>query len=128
MLDIDRCVNINSGIQQFLNILITLGVPTSFHIGMGQFVHQNQLRFSLQRTINIKLTESDSPVIHLSNRKLLQAIEQCHCLRSGMGFNISGNHVHTAFFCLMRSLQHGIGFSYTGSVTEEDFQLASFLL
>ena len=104
MLNIDCRVNIDSGIQQFLYILITLGMPTALRIGMSQFVHQNQLWLLFQRTINIKLPKGPPPVKHLFRRKLLQTAQQCCYLRSEMGFYVSCNHINTTFFCLMRRL------------------------
>ena len=46
MLYIDRGIHINAGIQKLLYILIPLGMPTSFCIGMRQFIHKDQLRMS----------------------------------------------------------------------------------
>ena len=128
MLDIDRRVHIDSGIQQLLHILIPLGVPAAFGIGMGQLVHQNELRLAFQRAVNIKLPETPSSVRRLRHRKLLQTVEQRRCLWPGMGFDIPGNHIHTALFRLMRRLQHGVGLSHTGGVAEKDLQPAPFFI
>ena len=93
---------------------------------MSQFIYQDQLWFPFQRTVNIELPENHLTVKHLLYRELLEAIQESRCLRSGMRFYISGNHLGSIRFRLMRCLQHGIGFSYAGSITKEDLQLASF--
>ena len=123
MLDIDGCIYINSGIQQFFYILISFDMPSS-GIGMGQLIYQNQLWFPFQRRVNIKLPECNAFMLNFLYRKLFQTMQQGCGLRPCMGFNISRNHIHTALFCLMGSFQHRIGFSYTGSITEKNLQFS----
>ena len=46
MLDIDRGVDIDAGGEQLLHILPALLVPGAGGVGMGQFVHQDDLRLA----------------------------------------------------------------------------------
>ena len=47
MLHIHRRIHVDSGVQQFFDILIALAVPAALRIGMGQLIHQDQLRLPL---------------------------------------------------------------------------------
>ena len=42
MLDIQRCVDIDTGIKQFLYILVTFGVPGTGNIRVSKFVDKNE--------------------------------------------------------------------------------------
>ena len=124
MLDIDSSINIDPGVQKFLHILITLGMTAALGIGMRQFIYQDQPRFPLQRTVNIKLPEGHLTIKHLLCGNLFKSLQESRGLRSGMRFNIPGNHVGSICFRQMRCLQHGIGFSYACGITKENLQLA----
>ena len=42
MLDIQRGVDIDTGIEQFLDILVRFSVPGAGNIGMGKFIDQHK--------------------------------------------------------------------------------------
>ena len=94
---------------------------------MGQLIHQYELGISLERSINIKFTKGHSFVSNLFHRKLLQAVQKCHRLGSGMGFYVSSNHIDATLLRLMSRLKHGIGLSDTCGITEKDFEFSAFL-
>ena len=94
---------------------------------MGQLIHQYELGISLERSINIKFTKGHSFVRNLFHRKLLQAVQKCHRLGSGMGFYVSSNHIDATLLSLMSRLKHGIGLSDTCGITEKDFEFSAFL-
>ena len=47
MLHIHGGIDIDSGPQKFLHILIPFGMAASFGIGVSQLIHQDQLWFSI---------------------------------------------------------------------------------
>ena len=65
MLHIHCGIHIDPGLKQFLHILIPLCVAAALCILVGQLVHQNQLRLSLQRCVQVKLLEFDPTVVDL---------------------------------------------------------------
>ena len=66
-------------------------------------------------------------ISNLFHRKLLQAVQKCHRLGSGMGFYVSSNHIDATLLSLMSRLKHGIGLSDTCGITEKDFEFSAFL-
>ena len=63
MLDIQRRVDVDPGRQQLFHILIPLGMPALRRVGVGQFVHQRQLRSARQDGVEIHLARSTVPCI-----------------------------------------------------------------
>ncbi len=55
VLDIHRCVDIDACFQKLLDILIPFGVAAAVCIGVGQFIHKNELRVPRNCGINVKL-------------------------------------------------------------------------
>ena len=58
MLNIEGSVNIDSGIQQFFDVLVAFGMARSGSIGMGIFIDYGQVRVTGSR-----LHPGPSPVI-----------------------------------------------------------------
>ena len=121
MLHIDRGIHIDPGFQQFFDILISFEVTAARSIGMGQFIHQNQLRLTLQRAIQIQFLQMNPFVFQFQRRQQFQTGKQIHRLRAGMRFDISSNHICPLLQDGMRRFQHRIGFADTGGIAEKDF-------
>lgn len=122
VLYIYRCINIDPSLEEFLHILIPLGVPAPLGIIVGQFIHQNQLRLTLQSLIEIKLPKLDAPVVdHLIGQDL-QSRQQGQCVWSCVRFHVSHHNINALCFCLMRCFQHCISLTHTSCITEKNFQ------
>ena len=57
MLDVDRRVDVDAGIEQLLHVLVALGMPAARDVGMRQLVDQDQVRSPFQRGVDIELVE-----------------------------------------------------------------------
>ena len=121
MLHIDRGIYADSFLQQLLNILITLGMAAAGRIRMGKLIHQQQLRPSLKRRIQIEFPQYYIFIWDFQNGKLLQSVQKRHGFRTRMGFNIPGSHVYPRFCHLCGRLQHRIGFSHSCCISEKYF-------
>ncbi|MPM62804.1 hypothetical protein SDC9_109682 [bioreactor metagenome] len=62
VLNIDRGKHIDSGVKQFLNILIPLAVSDAFGIGMRKLIDQNKLRFAGERRVEIKFVQRHAAI------------------------------------------------------------------
>ena len=63
MLDIQRCVDINTGIQQFFNILVTFRVAGTGNIRMCEFINKDEGWAERKSCIEVKFREPDLPVL-----------------------------------------------------------------
>ena len=71
-----RSIHIDTGLQQFINILIPSAVTTACPVRVGQFIYEDQIRFSIQRLIQIKFF----PAFNNNGRKLSKPIQKAYGL------------------------------------------------
>lgn len=71
MLDIDRCININTCPKKLFHILIALRMTASRRIAVRQFIHKHYLGMAFERRIQIKFFEFNSFIINFFVWKLL---------------------------------------------------------
>ena len=122
MLHIDCGVDVDPGPQQFLHILVPLGMTAAPRVRMGQFIHQDQLGLPLKRQVQVELPQPDPPVVDRCRRERLKPLQQCQGIRPGVGLDIAGDNVDPLFLGLMGGLQHGVCFSNSRSISEEYLQ------
>ena len=122
MLHIDCGVDVDPGPQQFLHILVPLGMTAAPRVRMGQFIHQDQLWSARQGSVQVKLPQPDPPVVDRCRRERLKPLQQCQGIRPGVGLDIAGDNVDPLFLGLMGGLQHGVCFSNSRSISEEYLQ------
>ena len=123
MLHIDSCKNMNPRVQEFLNIRISFCMSQSPRVCMGKFIHENQLRFSFQRSVQIKLTGCCA--FRLKWRQDFHPLKKRHGFRPCMRIDHANYHINARFRDSPRFLQHRVGFSRARRVTEKDFQFSS---
>ncbi len=125
MLDVDGGVDVDAGAQEFLDILIPLGVAAARRVGVGELVDEDELRRAHDRRIEIELGEGDAVVLHEFRRHLLEASHKARRRRPLVGFDVAGHHVHAASFRGVGRLQHGIGLAHAGRIAEEDLEMSA---
>ena len=93
---------------------------------MRQFVHQHQLGFARQSSIEIEFGQHPSAIFDLQRRQHFQTFEQGSGFAAAVSFDHPDHHVETLFAnpaaC---ALQHGKGFTDTGRGAEKYFQPAA---
>ncbi|MNL82436.1 hypothetical protein D3C87_2098160 [compost metagenome] len=55
MLDIEGRPHVDTGVDQFSDILIALGMTRAARIGVRQLIHDQQARLSRQRGVEVEL-------------------------------------------------------------------------
>ena len=86
MLNVDRSVDIDARLQQFLHILPALGVARPGYIGMGEFIDQYHRGLALQRSIQIEFSERLAAVLELFRRENIQPLRAVRRFRRVGGF------------------------------------------
>ncbi|MNL62513.1 hypothetical protein D3C87_1865420 [compost metagenome] len=94
-------------------------------VGVSQFIHQHQLRFGGQQTIEVHLFEHHATVFRAHQGLLWQAAQQRFGFRPAVGFDHAGNDFHTLAQLDVGRLQHGVGFTHTGRGAEEYLEPAT---
>ena len=119
MLYIDRGIDVDPSLEQFLHVLIAFFVPASLGVIMGQFIYKDELWFSLQGLIQVKLLQFDPSIINLLTRQNLQALQQRQRIRSRVSFHIAHYNINTLFFRLVGRLQHGVCLSHACCISKK---------
>ncbi len=124
VLDVERGVDADARFEQLLDVLPALGVPGARSVGVGQLVHQHQLRVALEGSVEVELAQLHSPVIPPRRREYLQPLHQHFGLHPAVRLHIPYDHFSAGGRQLLCGVQHGIGLAHAGHVTEEDLQAA----
>ena len=124
VLDIDGGIDVDAGLQQLLHVLVALGVAAAGGVGMGQLVHQDQLRVTAEGGVQIELPQGNISVAHRLGGQLLQPLGEGQGFRAGVGLDVAGHHLDALALGLMGGGQHGVGLAHTGGVAEKNLQKA----
>ena len=73
MLHVDRGVDVDAGIEQFLDIVPALGMTRTRRIGMRQLVDDDQRRLAPERRIEIEFTQLRSAILDRLQRQYFES-------------------------------------------------------
>ena len=124
MLDIDRREDVDTGRQQFLDILPALGVTRTRRIGMGQFIDENQFGFSGERSVDVEFTQFVTLVLDALLRNRIQTANHLRRFGASMRLDQTDDQIDTLSLQGPGGSEHGIGLADTWAGPEEDLQLA----
>ena len=126
VLDVDGGPNVDARLEQFPNILPTLGVPASQRVRVGKFINEDRCGFAGKRCIKIKL--SDACADHLARRNALQPFCHRFGFSAPVRFQITDHKIAVTFLLLLRRLKHGVGFADACRHAEKDLETAFLML
>ena len=124
VLDVERGVDVDAGVEQLLDVLPALGVSQPGGVGVGQLIDEEQLGCrarAASRSNSRSLTPRYSTS---SGGQHLQPLEQRLGLRPAVRLDVADDHVHAGRRLLLGGLEHGVGLAHAGHVAEEDLELA----
>ncbi len=93
MLDVQRGPDVDAGVQQVFHILPALGVAAAGHVGMGIFVHKQQLRPAGQRAFEVEFRDEAAAIMDRPARQDGKALEHGLGLAPAMGLHDAHHHV-----------------------------------
>ncbi len=113
------------GGEQFLHVLPALGVAGAGDVGVGEFVHQGDLRAAGEDGVDVHLGEDAASVLQLPARHLLQAVQ--HHLGAGPVVVLDEGHhaVGAPLDAAVRLGQHRVRLADARCRTEVDPKLAA---
>jgi hypothetical protein len=125
VLNVDRRVDVDAGIEQFVDVLPALQMACALHVRMREFVDENQLRLAGERGIEIEFSELAAAVFDMRERQNLEPFKQRRGLATAMRFGDADQHIHAFVAAPLCGLQHRVRFAHTRRRTEEYLQLAA---
>ena len=93
MLHVQRGENVNARVEQLQHVLAAFGVPGAGSIGVGQLIHQGQLRTPGQQPIQVHLGQAHAAVLGLEAGNGRQSLGQGVGLLSPVRFDVAHHHV-----------------------------------
>ena len=103
VLDVDGSVDVDAGSQQFIDVLAAFWMARALHIGVRQFVYQEQGRTAFERAINIKLLKTFAAILDFIARQHFQTFQQRHGFGPAVGFDETHHHIQSLCPKLARS-------------------------
>jgi hypothetical protein len=122
MLDVERADDMDAGGEDFLNILVPLGVSAVGNISMGQFVDDHHLRLASDNLVEIHFFYDNAMIFHLPPGDHRQAFDEFGGFRPPMCFDNSNNYVDAIIFEAVCLKQHLICLADTRPITQINFQ------
>ena len=124
MLDVERRINVDAGIQQFFDVLIAFVVTASGRVRMRQFIDQHQCRLAMQDRVDIHLVEPMALMIGRLARDDFEALNLGFRLLTSVGFDHPDDHIYTGVPPSGSIGQHFIGLPYTRRRPEKQLEAA----
>lgn len=114
VLDVERGPYIDTGAEQFFDVLPAFGMPRARRVAVGQLVHQQYGGLPAQRGVEVEFAERKIVVQQGSAGQLLQAVEPLGSLRAAVGFYYAGKHITAQGDFALRRREHGAGLAHPG--------------
>ena len=118
--------DVNAGIEQFDDILVALGVAGAGDVGVGQFIHQRQLRVAGQQGVQVHFLQHHAAILGLAPRDDGQPGDQGVGLLPSVRLDIADDDVAPLALGALGGAEHGVGLADTGGHAKEDLELAAF--
>ena len=128
VLHVDGRIDVDARLQEFHDVLPSLRVSRTLGIGVGQFVHQNELRTTGECRVKIEFPQCRSAMLDHAWRQNRQPFQQGFRFRTTVRFDPPDDDIHPVTSLLVRSPQHRVGFPHARRGAEKDLELAARLL
>ena len=106
VLDIQRCIDIDAGGDQFLDIHVAFGMAAAGSVGVGEFIHQRELRAACQQGVEVHFVERVAAVFDRAAWDGFQAVEQRLGFLAAVGFDNTDRDIGAFAKASLGSGQH----------------------
>jgi hypothetical protein len=125
VLHVDRRIDVDARVEQFIDVLPALQMARALHVRMREFVDEDQLRLARERRVEIELAELAAAIFDMSERQHVEPREQRGGFAAPMRFGDADQHVDALVLAASRGLQHRVGLADSRRRAEENFQPAA---
>ena len=124
VLDIDRSVDVDAALEQFLDVEIALGVAAAGRVGVGEFIDQRDLRMARDQPVEVHFLDGLILVFDPLARQHFKPVQQRFGLGAPVGFDHTDHDIGAGLDLGMRALQHLIGLADAGGGADENLEPA----
>ena len=125
MLDVQGTDDVNPLCKYVLDILVPFFIPAARHVGVRQFIDEDNLWFPGQNGINVHLL-NDNPAVFLPPPgDNFQTFEKLGDVDPPVCFHKPHDHVDPLVLELVRFLEHSVGLTHAGGISEVYLQVAA---
>ena len=128
MLDIDGGVDIDTGIEQFLDILIAFGVAAAGRVGVGEFIDQNERWPPFQYGVDVHLAQPMAHMVDRTSGNDLMPHEQRLGLLATVGLHDANHDIDSGLAPLHPVGQHFISLAHAGRRAKKYLEAATTFL
>ena len=93
VLDVDRRVDVDAGVEQLLDVLLAALVAAAGDVAVGEFVDQRHPRPAREQGVEVELLERRGPCSRAPARQDLEPFEQRLGLGAAVGLDDADHHV-----------------------------------
>lgn len=122
VLDVDRGIDVDAGIEQLHDVLPAPLMAAAGHVAVRQLIDQGQPRFACQQCIQIEFFQHAALVTHARARQQRQTLQQRSGFAAPVRLHHTGHHIHALPQALARPRQHGVGLAHPRRGTQEHRQ------
>ncbi len=122
VLDVDGRDDVDAGVQDLLHVLPALPVPGPRRVGMGELVHERDIRMPGQHGVQIHVREFDAAVRHRASGHGLEPGRHGRRRGTAVGLHERDHHILAFAEEPFALLEHGVGLADAGRGTEEHRQ------
>ena len=125
MLDVDRRVDVDPGVEELLDVLPPLGVPRAGRVRVRELVDEEDAGTPRERGVEVELLERHAAVVDLAPRKELEADRERGGVVAAVGLDDADDDVAPEIALGPRRLEHRVRLADAGRRAEEERELAA---
>ncbi len=125
VLDVQRRINVDTGVEQLIHVLPAFGVPAARRVCMRQLVDDDQRRMLRQRRVEIEFFELDAAILDFTQRHDVHAQQHGRRFAAAVRLNDADQHVPPGRDVAAGRFEHRIRLADAGREAEEQLQPAS---
>src|SRR5262249_3795466 len=130
VLDVERGVDVDAGVEQLLDVVPALGVARAFDVAVRELVDDDDGGAALESRVEVEFPERGAAVIDLALRQYLEPVEERGGVGASVGLDRADDDVNALGALLARREQHPVGLADSCGRPAEDLEApaAAFLL
>ncbi len=111
VLDVDRGIDADAGIEQFLDVLPALRMTGTGRVVVRQLIDQDDGRVARERRVEIEFRQVRTAMFDIARPQDFEAFEQCRRVLAPVGFRDADDDVYRLRTQFVRGRQHRVGFA-----------------
>jgi hypothetical protein len=125
VLDIEGRINVDTAVEQFLDIEIALWVAAAFRIGMGEFVDKHERRAAGEDGVDVHFLKRLPAIVDLPAWDDFKTVDKRFGFFAAVGFYNADDHINSIGEHRAARKQHLIGLADTWRGAEKNLQSAT---